>query len=62
MKTKTYEELGKSSLALSVAWFVFGIIQPIFADRFSFSSAFIAALGFLTFGILGVILLERSER
>lgn len=61
MKSKTYEELGKASLAISVSWFVFGIIQPIFANKFSIGSAIIAASGFLIFATLGIILLERSE-
>jgi len=61
VKPKTYEELGKASLAISVSWFVFGIIQPTFSNKFSTISAIIAFLGFLIFAILGIILLERSE-
>jgi len=46
MKPKTYEELGKAALAISISWFVFGIIQPIFANKFSTLSAIIAVSGF----------------
>ncbi len=61
VKAKTFEELGKASLTVSVAWIVFGIIQPIFSERFSIQLAVIAFLGFLLFLAIGVILLERSS-
>ena len=61
MRSKTFEELGKSSLAVSVAWIVFGVIQPIFSEKFSLQLAVIAFLGFLLFLVLGVILIERSK-
>ena len=61
VRAKTFEELGKASLTVSVAWIVFGIIQPIFSERFSIQLAVIAFLGFLLFLAVGVILLERSS-
>ena len=60
MRVKTLEELGKASLTVSVAWIVFGVIQPIFSDRLSIQLALIAFVGFLLFLSLGIILLERS--
>ncbi len=60
MRAKTFEELGKASLTVSVAWIVFGVIQPIFSEKFSVQFAVIASAGFLLFGTLGVIFLERS--
>jgi len=60
VRAKTFEELGKASLTVSVAWIVFGIIQPIFSGRFSIQGAIVALLGFLLFGTIGVFLLERS--
>ncbi|RUM31750.1 MAG: hypothetical protein DSY42_02165, partial [Aquifex sp.] len=61
VKAKTFEELGKASLTVSVAWIVFGIIQPIFSERFSIEGSVIAFLGFLLFATIGVFLLERSD-
>ncbi|NPA40733.1 MAG: hypothetical protein GXO18_00455 [Aquificae bacterium] len=61
MRAKTFEELGKASLTVSVAWIVFGVIQPIFSEKFSVQFAVIAFLGFLLFLGLGVILIERSD-
>ncbi len=60
MRARTFEELGKSSLTVSVAWIVFGVIQPIFSDKFTLKFSIIASVGFLLFGTLGIILLERS--
>ncbi len=59
MKAKTFEELGKSSLTVSVAWIVFGVVQPILSERLSIQIALIAFVGFLIFLSLGIILLER---
>ncbi len=59
MKAKTFEELGKSSLTVSVAWIVFGVVQPILSERLSIQIALIAFAGFLIFLSLGIILLER---
>jgi len=61
VRAKTFEELGKASLTVSVAWIVFGVIQPIFSEKFSVQFAVIAFLGFLLFLGLGVILIERSD-
>ncbi len=61
MRAKTFEKLGKASLTVSVAWIVFGVIQPIFSEKFSVQFAVIAFLGFLLFLGLGVILIERSD-
>ncbi len=60
IKAETFKELGKASLAISVAWIVFGIIQPAFTNRFSVESSLIAVLGFLVFLTLGIILLNRG--
>ncbi len=60
VKDETFKELGKASLAISVAWIVFGIIQPTFTSRFSVESSLIAVLGFLVFLTLGIILLNRG--
>ncbi len=61
MKPKTFEELGKSAFTIAVAWFIFGIIQPIFSEKFSLFLSIIAVAGFLIFTILGIALLERSQ-
>lgn len=60
IKFETFKELGKTSLAVSVAWLVFGIIQPTFTNRFSVESSLMAVLGFLVFLTLGIILLNRG--
>lgn len=57
---KAFVELGKASLAISVAWMVFGIIQPVFTNRFSIGSSLVATLGFLVFLVIGTILLNRG--
>ncbi len=60
IKFETFRKLGKTSLAVSVAWLVFGIIQPTFTNRFSVESSLMAVLGFLVFLTLGIILLNRG--
>ncbi len=61
MRKKTYEELGKASINIAVAWIIFGIIQPVFSGKVSVKFSIIAGLGFLMFALIGSILLEMVK-
>ena len=60
MKKEAYKEIGKSSLNIAVAWVIFGIIQPVFAGKFSIVNGVIASLAFIAFLSVGIILLNRG--
>ena len=62
IEKETLKELGKASLTIAVAWVVFGIIQPVFSGKFSITNGIVASIGFLSFLIVGVILLNRGSR
>ncbi len=62
IEKETLKELGKMSLTVSVAWLVFGIIQPVFSGKFSIVNGAIASFSFLAFLSVGVILLNRGAK
>jgi len=62
MEKETLKELGKTSLTIAVAWIVFGIIQPIFSGKFSIIQSILASIGFLSFLVIGVILLNKGSK
>ncbi len=62
VEKETLKELEKASLTIAVAWVVFGIIQPVFSDNLSIESGIIASVGFISFSVVGVILLNRGSK
>jgi len=60
LKSATKFELGKGFINLSLAFFVFSIIQPVVKEEVSLNAFGFGVLGFITSGAIGIMLLEAG--
>ena len=60
LKKTTKFELGKGFINLSLAFFIFSVIQPVVKEEVSIKSFCFGLIGFITSGVIGIILLESG--